>query len=87
LKEKKPERRGTITCPECGQIALRKETRKTLAVRVPKIQLYECPKHQIECALYVVTVAPKGSPKKLLNRFSVKGARAQAIIALGEYDE
>lgn len=71
-------------------MALRRESRKTLSVKYPRVQLYICggtPTHQIECVLVVHHTDLLGQPKKLLTRYSTRGARAQAALAQEDYDE
>lgn len=82
-------KRGTIVCPVDGSTAFRKETRRLLSPKTPRVQLYVCAheQHQIECILYIMHVDVKGAPKKYLNRHSTKGAAAQAGAALEDYDD
>ena len=84
-------RRGTILCPACGAVALRKESRKTLSPKAPKVQLFVCegtPKrHFTEAILYLMHTDEVGQPKKYLNRYSTKGAKAAAVAAQEDFDE
>lgn len=83
-------RRGTIQCPACGAVALRRESRKMLSPKAVKVQLYVCtgtPAHFTEAILYLLHTDLVGQPKKYLNRWSTKGARAAAGAALEDFDE
>jgi len=86
----KQPRRGNILCPACGAIASRKESRRLLSPKTPKVQLYVCegnPSHFTEGILYLMHTDLVGRPKKFLNRFSTKGARATAVAAMEDFDE
>ena len=85
-----PRWRGVILCPVCGTKAYRVETRKTLSLKVPRVQLYNCtgkPQHFMETAIYILHVNLVGAPKKFINRMSTKGARAKAIQDQEDFDE
>lgn len=89
MKEKKL-RRGGLLCPACGNLATRRESRRTLSAKAPKVQLYVCdgvPAHFTEGVLYLMHTDLVGRPKKFLNRFSTKGARAAAVAAMEDFDE
>ena len=89
MKEKKP-KRGSLLCEACGAVAFRRESRRTLSPKHPKVQLYQCegkPPHFMEAILSIVHTDLVGQPKKFLNRHSTKGAKAIAITAQEDFDE
>jgi len=52
--------------------------------------MYVCegdPAHFTEAILYVMHVDLVGQPKKFINRYSTKGAKAAKLAALEDFDE
>lgn len=89
-KQDEKQRRGTLSCAACGAVALRKESRRTLSPKAPKVQLYVCegtPQHFMEAVLWICHVDFVGQPKRFLNRYSTKGAKSIYRMNLEDFDE
>jgi hypothetical protein len=89
MAKKAEGKRGTINCLACGAIAFRRDSRRTLSPKAPQVKLFVCEgrvKHQMEAVLYIVHTDVLGQPKKIMHKYSTKGAGATAAREQDDYD-